>query len=187
LDSPGGRAAAAGAEARSNYWKAFFGGDYTVMDAAGVAGHEQGEIFGVAAGLAGAAAPAVRSVVFLAEAGESAYAGGTALSTFRYTTAGETFFHYGYSEQAALFSGGLRPGGFATTVEGLTGAEAKAGLALPHATPPNAVYTVNPPAGTLVRVNPIAEAKFGQSGGKVEFQFPNGTPPGTVSSPKPIQ
>jgi RHS repeat-associated protein len=107
----------------------------------------------------------------------------TALSTFRRTTADETFQHYGYAEQAGGFSGGLRPGGFATTVEGLSGAQARSGLALPHATPPNAVYTVTPQPGTWVRVNPVSEANFGQPGGLPEFQFPNGTGAGTVSGP----
>lgn len=110
----------------------------------------------------------------------------TALSTFRETTAGETFLHYGYSEHAAGFAGGLRPGGYATTASELTGAEARAGLALPHATPPNAAYTVSPAPGTLVRVNPVAAPKFGQIGGLPEFQFPFGTGPGTVSVPRTL-
>ena len=110
-----------------------------------------------------------------------------ALSTFRYTTEGETFLHYGYAEHAAGFETGLRPGGFATTVSDLTGAQAKAGLALPHAVPPNAVYTITPAPGTLIRVNPVAEPLFGQPGGLPEFQFPQGTGPGTVSGPTSIR
>ena len=106
------------------------------------------------------------------------------ISTFRETVAGETFSHYGYSEQAAGFAGGLRPGGFATTAGGLTGVEARAGLSLPHATAPNAVYIVSPTPGTLVCVNPVAASKFGQLGGLPEFQFPLGTGPGTVSGPR---
>jgi hypothetical protein len=111
----------------------------------------------------------------------------TALSTFRYTTEGETFYHFGYAEHAAEFEGGLRPNGFASTVSDLTGTEAKAGLALRHADPPNAVYTITPAPGTLIRVNPVAEPLFGQPGGLPEFQFPFGTGPGTVSSPAPIR
>ena len=111
----------------------------------------------------------------------------TALSTFRYTTEGETFLHYGYAEHAAGFQFGLRPGGFATTANNLTGAEAKAGLALPHAAPPNAVYTITPAPGTLIRTNPVAEPLFGQPGGLPEFQFPQGTGPGTVSGPTLIR
>lgn len=107
----------------------------------------------------------------------------TALSTYRYTTAGESFVHYGYAEHAAGFAGGLRPGGYATTATGLSGAEARAGLALPHATPPNAVYQVTPSPGTSIRVNPIASPQFGQQGGLPEFQFPLGTGAGTVSGP----
>ena len=110
----------------------------------------------------------------------------TSLSTYRKTTAGETFQHYGYKEQATNFQNGLRPGGFATTADGLTGASAKSGLSLPHATPPNAVYTVTPKPGTVVRVNPVAEPKFGQPGGLPEFQFPSGTGPGTVSGPRTL-
>lgn len=107
----------------------------------------------------------------------------TALSTIRQTTLGETFLHYGYAEQAAGFAGGLRVNGFATTVSGLSGTEAQAGLALPRAIPPNAVYTVSPQPGTLIRVNPVTAPQFGQPGGLPEFQFPMGTAPGTVSTP----
>lgn len=110
----------------------------------------------------------------------------TALSTYRSTTAGESFVHYGYAENAAGFAGGLRPGGYATTASGLSGAEARAGLALPHATPPNAVYQVTPSAGTSIRVNPVTSPQFGQPGGLPEFQFPLGTGAGTVSGPTRI-
>jgi hypothetical protein len=110
----------------------------------------------------------------------------TSLSTFRQTTAGETFLHYGYAEQAAGFSGGLRPNGFATTVGGLSGTEARAGLSLPRAVPPNAVYTVAPQPGTVIRVNPVTAPQFGQPGGLPEFQFPFGTGPGTISGPRSI-
>jgi RHS repeat-associated protein len=108
---------------------------------------------------------------------------GTALSPYRFTQPDETFFHHGYASQAESFANGLRPGAYATDVEGLNGAEAQAGLALPHSTPPDAVYTVTPTPGTFVRVNPIARPDFGQPGGKPEFQFIFGTRPGTVSGP----
>ena len=123
----------------------------------------------------------------LSAGGNAAKETSTALSTYRYTTEGETFSHYGYAEHAAGFEGGLRPGGFGTSASDLTGAEAKAGLALPHAEPPNAVYTVTPAPGTLVRVNPVTAPQFGQPGGLPEFQFPLGTGPGTISGPKPIR
>ena len=110
----------------------------------------------------------------------------TTLSPYRMTTAGETVSHYGYAEQAANFQGGLRPGGFATSVGDLSGAEAQSGLSLRHATPPNAVYTVTPQPGTWVRVNPVTAPQFGQPGGLPEFQFPGGTGPGTVSPPRLI-
>ena len=55
--------------------------------------------------------------------------GGTmAVSPYRFTTAGETSYHYGYAENAASFQGGLRPGGFATSSGNLTAAEAQSGL-----------------------------------------------------------
>lgn len=123
------------------------------------------------AAVAARAAPAIQGSV------------STALSTYRQTTAGETFLHYGYAENAAQFAGGLRPNGFATTASGLSGAEAQTGLSLRQVIPPNAVYTVTPSPGTLIRVNPVTARQFGQPGGLPEFQFPLGTGPGTVSGP----
>lgn len=111
----------------------------------------------------------------------------TALSTFRQTQPGETFYHYGYTQHAAGFQGGLRPGGFATANSGLTGSAAQQGLALPHATPPNAMYIIRPAPGTPVRVNPVTRPDFGQPGGLPEFQFPMGTTPGSASGPIPIR
>jgi len=147
-----------------------FAGNPTLENSAGLFG----DISLTAGAAAGLAAP------FAAE-------GTMALSPYRMTTAGETFFHYGYTDSAASFEGGLRPGGFATSVGDLSGAEAQSGLALPRPTaPPNAVYTVTPQPGTWIRVNPVAEPLFGQPGGLPEFQFPGGTAPGTVSLPMPI-
>jgi len=112
----------------------------------------------------------------------------TALSTFRYTSEGETFFHYAYAENIANFRNGLRPGAFATTVEKLSGKEAQNGLALPAGRPiPNAVYKIYPQPGTLIKGNPVAEPLFGRPGGLPEYQFPLGTGPGTVSEPTLIQ
>src|SRR6185369_13639685 len=97
-------------------------------------------------------------------------------STIRRTQPGETFLHYGYVEQAENFASGLRPGAYATNVEGLTGAEARSGLALPGGRPlPNAVYTVSPTPGTWLQVNPIVRPEFGQPGGYTEFKFLYGT------------
>lgn len=107
----------------------------------------------------------------------------TALSPFRNTRAGETFQHYSYGKHADSLSGGLRPGGYATTTRGLTGSQAQSGLALRHPTAPNSVYTVTPPAGTSIRVNPITRPQFGQPGGFPEVEFLLGTPPGSVSGP----
>jgi len=110
----------------------------------------------------------------------------TALSTFRYTSEGETFFHYGYAEHAANFENGLQPGSYATTVGGLTGPAAKSGLSLRHAIPPDSVYTITPNPASLIRVNPVAEPLFGQPGKLPEVQFLMGTEPGTVSEPNLI-
>jgi len=57
-------------------------------------------------------------------------------------------------------------------------------LALRHEFPPNAVYKVSPAPGTLIRVNPVAEDLFGRPGGLPEYQFPGGTGPGTISTPR---
>ncbi|MFI0347969.1 MAG: RHS repeat-associated core domain-containing protein, partial [Chthoniobacterales bacterium] len=132
-------------------------------------------------------AAALNAMAELNGVGVAAESSSTMLSTYRYTTEGETFFHYGYAEQSSGFQNGLNPGGFATTVSDLTGAEAKTGLALPRAIPPNAIYKVSPQPGTLIRVNPVAEPLFGQPGKLPEFQFPFGTTPGTVSGPTLIQ
>jgi RHS repeat-associated protein len=112
--------------------------------------------------------------------------GTTALSTYRQTSPGETYFHYGQLKDAPKFEAGLRPGGFATTAGGLTGAEAKSGLALPHTDPPNAVYVVMPQPGTMIRINPRTAPKYGQFGGLPEVEFPLGTGSGTVSGPQSI-
>jgi RHS repeat-associated protein len=130
--------------------------------------------------------------VATAVAGGAAAAGGaaentTALSTFRFTSEGETFTHYGFTADSISFTGGLRPGAFAATEAGLTGSEAQSGLALPHIGAPDAAYTVSPSAGTPLFVNPVVERNFGQPGGLSEVQFPMGTAPGTVSGPTPIQ
>ncbi len=93
-----------------------------------------------------------------------------------------------HAEIRTLQQEGLRPGGFATSAENLSGVEAQSGLALPAGHPiPNAVYTVTPEAGTWIRANPVAEPLFGRPGGLPEYQFPGGTGPGTVSPPTPIK
>ena len=110
----------------------------------------------------------------------------TALSTSRSTTAGEEFFHYGFSQHAESFSGGLRPGGYATSSSTLTGEAAQTGLALPHPNAPNAFYTVRPPVGTPIENLGNAWPNYGQPGGLPEYRFPLGTPPGSVTGPTPI-
>jgi len=110
----------------------------------------------------------------------------TPLSTYRMTGDGETFYHYSQAAHADSLAGGLRPGSFATNTGNLTAAEAQSGLALPHTTLPNAVYTVSPESGTWVNMNPFAEPLNGQPGGLSEWQFPQGTGPGTVSAPRDL-
>jgi hypothetical protein len=112
------------------------------------------------------------------------FSSSTALSTYRMTTTGESFFHYGSASQAQNFAGGLRANSFATSLGDLSPQQAQAGLALPHASLPDAVYTVTPRTGTWINMNPMADPKFGQPGGLPEYLFPNGTSPGTVSVPR---
>jgi RHS repeat-associated protein len=122
---------------------------------------------------------AVATAVVPAAAEGSATAAGT-------TVESDVFFHYGYMADVDNFAGGLRPGSFATTEGNLTGAEAQSGLALPHETVPNAAYPVTPTPGTpIVGPTPAAPAN-GQPGGLPEVQFPQGTGPGTVGSPRPV-
>lgn len=111
----------------------------------------------------------------------------TAVSTYRMTVAGETFYHYGYGADAGRFGSGLRPNGWATTTPNLSGAQAWDGLSLPRATMPDAVYTVTPQPGTWIRVNPTAGPLNGHAGGLPEVQFPYGTGPSTVSPPRVIR
>jgi RHS repeat-associated protein len=107
----------------------------------------------------------------------------TAISPYRYTQAGETFQHYSSVQHAESLATGLRPGSYSTTARVLSGVEAQRGLALPQVNPPNAVYTVSPPAGTPIRVNPITRPQFGQPGGLPEVEFILGSPQGSVSGP----
>src|SRR5436190_6198206 len=90
---------------------------------------------------------------------------------------------------AANFAGGLRPGSFATTASGtpMTGQQAQALLALPpRATVPDAYYPVSVDVLHPVEgPNPVTPAN-GQPGGGVEYEFPEGTPPGSVGPPVPI-
>jgi len=80
-------------------------------------------------GEAGHPAPALLGLSRLLPAPKSS---STALSPFRNTRAGETFQHYSSARHADSLSGGLRPGGYATTTRGLTGSQAQSGLALPQ-------------------------------------------------------
>jgi hypothetical protein len=52
----------------------------------------------------------------------------------------------------------------------------------------HAVYTVTPPPGTPVVVNPVTAPIPGVpgTGGVPEYYFPSGTPPGSVGPPAPL-
>jgi RHS repeat-associated protein len=116
-------------------------------------------------------------------------AGAAAAADEAVTAAGDTFTHYGYLADSDNFAGGLRPGSFATTESDLTGSEAQSGLALPNRPalgPPDAAYPVAPEPGTPIVGPSTVRPAFGQPGGLTEVQFPNGTGPGTVGTPKPI-
>lgn len=105
------------------------------------------------------------------------------------TRAGDVFFHYSFLVHASHFAGGLRPLSYATDIGTLSGIEAQEGLALPHANPPDAVYTVTPAPGTPVLVDPThptARPMFNQPGGLPEYIFPEGTTPGSISPPRAI-
>ena len=68
----------------------------------------------------------------------------------------------------------------------MLGTTAKKKLSLPHQHPPDSYYEIkindNDP---VVGPNPV-KPEFGQPGGGIEFIFPNGTPPGPVTGPFPI-
>ena len=115
------------------------------------------------------------------------FAGGSkTVSAIRGTAEGETFYHYSYSRHAGSLAGGLRAGSYTTTAGGMTGGAAKAGLSLPHAVAPDALYVVTPKPGTLIQVNGATRPAFGQPGGLPEIQFITGTGPGTVVGPVSI-
>jgi hypothetical protein len=131
------------------------------------------------------AARAGQSSSFLGTQGKAWDAGpGSSAATWRWTTPGEAFYHYGRMELAPSFSGGLRRNSFATGTGLLTGPEAQTYLALRER--PDAVYTISPNAGTLIGVNPVVERKYKQPGEGHEYLFPTGTDPGTVSWPRSI-
>ena len=115
----------------------------------------------------------------------------------------DTYRHYGYADQAALFAGGLNPGSYATSTHGplFTGSQAQQFLALPvHRqgdSPPDSVYLVTVPRGNVpvVGPEPVGGASWSnqfdggfvqRTGGGVQYQFPQGTPPGSVRGPYPL-
>jgi hypothetical protein len=152
------------------------GGDHTLA-------RQADDLFLALGGLA--AARAGQSSSMLGAQGRAWDAGpGRSATTWRWTTPGETLYHYGQIGDAPKFRGGLRTNAFATGTGLLTGAEAKRYLALREQ--PNAAYTVSPDAGTLIGVNPVVERKYGEPGAGHEYLLPTGTGHGTVSWPRRI-
>jgi len=102
-----------------------------------------------------------------------------------------TFRHYGFADDAARFEDGLRPGAYATHARGrpMSGTTAQQKLALPHDPAPNAYYKVR--VGSNVKVNGPGPVQPTQApirpGGGIEYTFPNGTPPGSVTGPFQIR
>lgn len=96
------------------------------------------------------------------------------------------FRHYGYAKDAEKFKGGLRRKSYATHGKGrpMKGKTAQEKLDLPRSKPPDAYYKVK--VGTEVPVKgptAVEPYKHGHKGGGVEYYFPEGTPPGSVSGP----
>jgi hypothetical protein len=101
------------------------------------------------------------------------------------------FRHYGYAEDASKFGGGIKPGGYATHARGrpMSGRTAQNKLALPHEQPPNAYYKVNvdPKTTPVIGPRPVQPTNVPpRPGGGIEYIFPEGTPPGSVTGPFPI-
>jgi RHS repeat-associated protein len=99
------------------------------------------------------------------------------------------YVHYGYAADSPYFCDGLYPGSYATqgtTI--LTGEQAQQLLALPHDIPPDSFYLVTVPTTLPVQgpstVQPTDVPP--RTGGGTEVQFPEGTPPGSVSGPYPL-
>jgi hypothetical protein len=86
-------------------------------------------------------------------------------------------------------AGGLSPGTFATTAADAqqvkTGSDAVVRYALPNPAPAVYVFTIDPPAKTLLKRG-TAQPAYGQPGGGVEVIFVNGSPSNTVVGPQQI-
>ena len=98
------------------------------------------------------------------------------------------FRHYGYAEDAASFANGLNPGGYATSARGrpMSGRRAQQKLALPHEQPPDCYFRIVADPTTIRILGPrhVRRSKIPlRLGGGIEYVFPEGTPPGSVSGP----
>lgn len=174
-----------GVTGNHRYWSATRGGFVAVDDLA------VGEELDTAAGRSRVrrieADPRDQTVYNLEVHGEHVYRVGTAGVLVHNSY---LFRHYGYAEDAEKFVNGLRPGAFATRAIGrpMSGRTARANLALPSdGRPlPNAYYKVRIDESVEFTGSGTVQPAFGQPGGGVEFRFPNGTPPGSVTGPFPI-
>jgi len=99
-----------------------------------------------------------------------------------------TYFHYGYAEQASNFVGGLNPNSYATKGPIMSGDTAQDKLALPHRLPPDSYYVVRVTDSTPVIGPSVVQSTVNppRSGGGIEYIFPEGTPPGSISGPFPL-
>jgi len=113
---------------------------------------------------------------------------GMALSLGGDTPQYDYYTHYGYAADKDNFANGLRPGAFATRGPLMTGAQAEQQLALPpRLTPPNSYYTVRIMKDMVPVIGPgIVAPRYGRPGGGIEYQFPEGTPSGSVTGPFPL-
>lgn len=100
------------------------------------------------------------------------------------------FRHYTNDTNPADFAHGLNPKSWATTGYGppMTAKQAQSLLSLTQT--PTVYYNVTIEAGVTpvngpTTVEPIFEPMF-QPGGGQQYQFPEGTPPGSVTGPYPL-
>lgn len=100
----------------------------------------------------------------------------------------EQYIHYGYASDAPYFRGGLNPGGYATQGPIMTGPQAQEILALPNPQPPDSYYVITvPPSVPVIGPSPVQPTLDPpRTGGGIEYKFPSGTPPGSVTGPFPL-
>ena len=102
----------------------------------------------------------------------------------------QIYLRYGFAADAPRYVSGLTPGRHATLAgPGFDAHRARALLALPYDRLPDAVYVVKVDSAVPV-IGPStvpATAMPPRAGGGVDYVFPEGTPPGSVSGPYPLE